>query len=142
MWHWISLDHTLRTIMDTYDTVMVAVCRLTKMAHFVPCKSTDKAEQIADHFIEGVFKHHGLADEYRSDRDKWFTSTFWTRVWQRLGTTLALSTAYHHQSAGQVERVNQELHKYLRIYMKSHKDWGQFLHVAEFTYNSSENSSI
>ena len=121
---------------------MVVVCRLTKMAHFIKCKTTDTAETTADRFIEEVFKHHGLAEEYRSDRDTKFTSRFWTRVWSRLGTTLALSTAYHHQTAGQVERVNQEIHKYLRIYMKSHKDWGQFLHLAEFTYNSTENKSI
>ena len=98
---------------DGYDLilVMVAVCRYTKMVMFVKVKQTYNAEQLSDAFIEHIFREHGLALEYRSDRDKWFTSEFWTNVWKKLGTELKLATAYHHQSTGQAERINAELHQ-------------------------------
>jgi hypothetical protein len=124
------------------NMVMVAVCRLTKMAHFIACKSTDTAETIADLFVDNIIKLHGIPEEFRSDRDKWLKSAFWTNVWKRLGVAISLSTAHHHQTAGQVERVNQELHKYLRIYLESHADWEHYLSMAEFTYNSTRNVNI
>jgi len=123
------------------DSILVAVCRYTKMAHYIPCPSTAKADDIADLLVEHVIKLHGIADDYRSDRDKIFTSKFWDRVWSRLGTTLSLSTAYHHQTAGQVERVNQEMRRYLAIYCDSHADWRENLALAELAYNSHINSS-
>jgi hypothetical protein len=123
------------------DSILVAVCRLTKMAHFIPCPSTATAEDIADLLVDNVVRLHGLADDYRSDRDKIFTSKFWQRVWGRLGTTLSLSTAYHHQTAGQVERVNTEMKRYLSIYCDSHADWKEHLGLAELAYNSHINAS-
>ena len=126
---------------DGNDQVLVVVCRLTKMVHFIPCKTTDTAEQLATLMIDQVIKHHGIADEYRSDRDKIFTSTFWTQVFQKLGTSLRLATAYHHQASGKVERVISELRKYLAMYIKSHKEWEQELTVAEIAVNSTTSSA-
>ena len=123
------------------DSILVAVCRLTKMAHYIPCASTATTVDIANLLIEHVIKHHGLADDYRSDRDKIFTSKLWEHVWSRLGTSLSLSTAYHHQTAGQVERVNQEMRRYLAIYCDSHADWKENLALAELAYNSHINAS-
>ena len=124
------------------DQVMVVVCRLTKMAHFVPCKSTQTAEEAADLYFEHVVKHHGIPDELRSDRDKLFTARFWARIWARLGTTVALGTAYRHQTAGQAERVIQDLNIYIGFYITEHHDWEKWLPMAEFAYNSADHASI
>ena len=121
--------------------ILVAVCRLTKMAHFIPCSVNATAIDIADLLLMHVIKYHGLADDYRSDRDKIFTAKVWERIWSRLGTSLSLGTAYHHQTAGQVERVNQELRRYLAIYTKSHAEWETTLPLAELAYNSHRNMS-
>jgi hypothetical protein len=126
-----------------FDSILVAVCRLTKMVHLIPCRTTDTAEQVADQLVSGVIKLHGIPDDFRSDRDKIFTSRFWGRVWERLGTSVNLSTAYHHQSAGQVERVIKELRAYLALYAtKDHKEWPGQLPMCEFAFNSAYHSSI
>ena len=123
------------------NQVLVVVCRLTKMAHFIPCKTTDTAEEAATLFIQEVVRLHGIADEYRSDRDKLFKSEFWKAVWKQLGTTIAMSTAHHHQTAANAERTIQELRKYLSIYAKEHNDWVRHLPLLEMAFNSSINSS-
>ena len=64
---------------------MVAICRLTKMVHFIPCRNDMNAAQTADLFISNIVKLHGIPEEVRSDRDKVFVSEFWKRVRQREG---------------------------------------------------------
>ena len=123
------------------NCVLVACCRLTKMVHLIPCRTDDTAEILADRFLDGVFKHHGLSDEFRSDRGSIFTSEFWGCVWDKLGTSISLSTAFRHQTAGQAERTIQELRKYISKYVKDHTEWLKYLPLAEFAFNSAVNSS-
>ena len=123
------------------NSVLVAICRLTKMVHFIPCRNDMNAAQTADLFISNIVKLHGIPEEFRSDRDKVFVSEFWKRVWEKLGTTIALSVAHHHQSAGQAERANPELRRYLAIYCRKHKDWAENLTFAEFAFNARVNKS-
>jgi hypothetical protein len=52
---------------------------------------------------------------------------------------MALSTAYHPQTDGQTERLNQELEQYLWLYVNHMQtDWVDWLPVAEFAYNNRE----
>ena len=104
-------------------------------------ESTITAKDLADLFMDHVIKHHGIGLEYRSDQDKLFKSAFWDRVWSRLGTTISLSTAYRHQTAGQAERSIKELRKYLAIYTLKHPNWTENLSVAEYAFNCAKNSS-
>jgi hypothetical protein len=56
---------------------------------------------------------------------------------------LSMSTAYHPQSDGQSERVNQCVETYLRCFVSScPKQWISWLHLAKFWYNTSLHSSI
>src|SRR3954452_20631089 len=53
------------------------------------------------------------------------------------------STAYHPQTDGQTERVNQKIERYLRIYINHHQtDWAEWLSIAEFSYNDKIHSSM
>ena len=92
-----------------HDSIMVAVDKLTKTTHFIPVKSTHKTDDIAKIFMKEVFKLHGLPKAIVSDRDVKFTSNFWKGLFADLGTKLKFSTAYHPQTDGQIERVNQVL---------------------------------
>src|SRR5467141_407965 len=66
-----------------------------------------------------------------------FISNFTRSLSQLLGIRVAASTAYHLQTDGQTERVNQEVKQFLRLFVnKRQDDWYEWLAIAEFTYNN------
>ena len=75
------------------------------MAHFIPTHKTADAVQVAELFIEHVFKLHGLPKIIISDRDP----KFWKSLFKTLETQLRFSTAFHPETDGQTERLNQTL---------------------------------
>ncbi|CAM8887799.1 unnamed protein product [Rhodiola kirilowii] len=78
-----------------------------------------------------------------SDRDPVFLSSFWQELFRRQGTTLSHSSAYHPQSDGQTEVINRILEDYLRCYVaEAQNKWVDFLHWAEFHYNSAKHSGL
>ena len=68
-WTEISVDFVtgLPTTDSQFDTVMVVVCRLSKMVHFTLCKSTWNAEEVAWAFLRDIFSKHGLPENVTSD---------------------------------------------------------------------------
>jgi hypothetical protein len=126
-----------------WDAVLVCVDRLTKRAHFVPTLTTATAPDTAELFLNTVIKHHGLPKVLITDRDSKFISLFWKSLFQRLGTKLAFSSAYHPQTDGQTERLNRILQDMLRNYVDYHqKNWDSLLPLVEIAYNNAEQSSI
>lgn len=124
------------------DSILVVVDRLTKMGHFIPCNKTITAKVTADLYIKNIVRLHGIPRNIVSDRGTQFTSRFWTAFHQVLGTTLSLSTAFHPETDGQTERLNQVLEQYLRCYTNyAQDDWSQLLPFAEFAYNNSVHSA-
>ena len=91
--------------------------RLTKYGYFVPYKEGSNAQELAYAFLRTVVSQHRLPDEIISDRDKLFTSKFWTSLMAQLGANHKLLTAFHLQTDGQTERLNQILEQYLRSYV-------------------------
>ena len=87
--------------------------------------------------MENLYKRFGLPDKIISDRGPQFTSKAFKELLKLLGIKSALSTAYHPQTDGTTERVNQEIEAYLSIYCASHpEEWPQALHTMEFTHNN------
>ena len=143
-WESVSMDFIthLLTTSNGNDAIVVFVDMLTKMAHFVAMKTTDSAPTVARLFFDHVFRLHGLPKRIVSDRDARFTSRFWKSLLRNLGTTLAMSTAYHPQTDGQTERTNRTLEDMLRAYVGyDQSDWDKKLTAAEFAYNSAPNAS-
>jgi transposase InsO family protein len=93
----------------SFDSVFVVVDRLTKMAHFMPCNKNITGKATARLFLENVYKYHGLPDDIIFDRGTQFTSKFWQSLFKILQVKINLSLAYHPQTNGQTERVNQVL---------------------------------
>ena len=86
---------------------------------------------------DNVYKYHGLPDDIISDRDTQFTSKFWQSLFKILQVEIKLSSAYHPQTNGQTERVNQVLKQYLQCSINYHQDnWVDLLPLAEFAYNN------
>lgn len=101
------------------------------------------AKDIAQLFLDNIFKLHGLPSTIVSDRDAIFTSLFWQELFKMLGTELCLSTAYHPQSDGQTEIVNKCMENYLKCMCGDcPKHWVKWLSLAEWWYNSSYHSTI
>ncbi len=127
----------------TFDSIFVVVDRLTKMAHFIPCHKTVTGEETARLFVDNVYRFHGLPNDIISDRGTQFTSKFWQSLFKILGVEIKLSSAYHPQTDGQTERINQVLEQYLRCSINYHQDnWVDLLPLAEFAYNNTLQGSI
>jgi hypothetical protein len=124
------------------DSILVVVDRFTKMAHFIPCTKKISSEKTAQLFLQHVVRLHGLPKDIVSDRGPQFHSKLWKHLFGLLGTKISLSSAFHPESDGQTERVNQVLEQYLRCtinYLQN--DWHESLALAEFSYNNSLHAS-
>ena len=93
--------------------------------------------------MKEVFRLHGMPKEIVSDRDTKFTSNFWKSLMASLETKLLFSTAYHPQTDGQIERVNQILEDMLRMHvMHQPRKWEDYLPLVEFAYNNGYQASL
>jgi hypothetical protein len=100
-------------------------------------------EKLAKLYIQEIVSLHGVPLRIVSDRDAWFVSRFWQSLQKALGSKLDFSTAYHPQTDGQTERVNQILEDMLRsCALEFQGAWDDYLPLAEFAYNNSYQSSI
>jgi hypothetical protein len=144
-WDVVTMDFITSLPMTTsgYDAITVIVDKLTKMCHLIPATKDISGMDVANAFVEVVFRQHGMPKCIISDRDTKFTSDFWTQLHARLGTKLRMSTAFHPQTDGQTERMNRVLEDMLRHYIDpSQTDWDQHLAVAEFAINNAYNEGM
>jgi transposase InsO family protein len=127
---------------EVYDAILVIIDRFSKMGHFVPTFMKLDAEQLANVFIKGVLRLHGIPTHIVTDRGSLFTSAFWSDFMYLLRVRRALSTSYHPQTDGQTERLNSVLEQYLRSFVNYEQDnWVDFLPLAEFAYNNSKHAT-
>ena len=123
-------------------TIFVIVDRFSKGCCLVPLPGIPTALQTAEAIFHNVFRRFGLPEDIVSDRGTQFTSQVWRSFMERLGVTVSLTSGHHPQSNGQVERLNQELGRYLRSYCGDRQgDWCRFLPWAEYAQNSLKHSS-
>ena len=93
-------------------------------------------------FRDHVWKLHGLPESIISNRGVQFAAGLMKELNGMLGIETKLSTAFHLQTDGQTERVNQELEQYLRMFVDYHQEqWPDWLSTTEFAYNNKVNSS-
>ncbi|KAK4390194.1 Transposon Ty3-G Gag-Pol polyprotein [Sesamum angolense] len=125
------------------NCIMVVVDRLTKYSHFLALTHPFSAELVARIFMDNVYKLHGFPTNIVTDRDKIFTSSFWKELFKLLGTNLNLSTAYHPQSDGQTERVNQCVENYLccMCHLRP-SQWNKWLSLVEYWYNTNFHTGL
>ena len=121
-----------------YDSIWVIVDRLTKSAHFLLVDTRYTAKKYDEVYFDRIVTLHGVPLTIISDRGSVFVSCFWEQLQQCLGTSLLRSLAYHLQTDGQIERVNQVLEDMLRACAISLLEkWYECLNLAEFSYNNS-----
>jgi hypothetical protein len=139
---WILLQSFPRTVKQ-HDSIMVVVDKLTKETHFIPVKTTHKETNIAEIYMKEVVRLHGVPKEIVLDRDPKFTSNFWKGLFKGFGTNLNLSTTYHPESDGKIERTNRIIEDMLRMYvMDQPSKWEDYIHLVEFSYNNGYQASL
>ena len=144
-WQQVSLDFItgLPKTKHGNSMIMVVMDTLSKMVHFVPCNIRLDAEATAKLYIQRIFSLHGWPKVMITDRDGRFVDAFFRAVCTQLGTQQAMSTAHHHETVGQVERMNRVLEETLRHYVNDKMDnWDDLLPAAEFAVNNSYQASI
>jgi hypothetical protein len=125
-----------------FDSVMVVVDHgLMKGVIILPCHKNVDAAGVAQLFFKNVFVRFGLHDHCISDRGPQFASAFARELAQLLKYDLTLSSAYHPQTDGETERLNQELETYLRIFCDGQPEkWAELLPMAEYSHNLARHS--
>ena len=140
----ISIDFiTKLPISESYDAIMVVVDHgSSKGGIYTPCNETIDAIGTADLLLRNVYRRFGMWDSILSDRGPQFASQVMKELYRIIKVDRKMSTAYHPQTDGETERVNQELEGYLRIFCANNPEsWASHLHMAEFAHNSKEHSA-
>ncbi|GJP70681.1 hypothetical protein CLOP_g1588 [Closterium sp. NIES-67] len=143
-WQVVSLDFItgLPTTTSGHGAIPVIIDKFSKMGHFIPTHTTARTEETAQLFIRYIISQHGIPTTLISDRDPKFTSKFWKELMSLLGTKLAMSSAYHPQTDGQTERLNQIVEQLLRAACKDEiSKWDLHLPVLEFAYNNATHAA-
>ena len=143
-WGDISMDliTQLPRTAEGFDAIFVVVCRLTKMAHFIPTTTKCSGADLVTLFIREIVRIHGMPSVIVSDRDPRWTGHFWRAFFRALGTKLAFSSSYHPQTDGRTERENRTLEEVLRCFVNDRQnDWDVILPMVEYAHNDMEHSS-
>jgi len=137
-WSHLTVDFITKLPVVAGKNVILVVCnRLSKITHFVATTEGTSAEGLARLFRDNVWKLHGLPESVISDREPQFVAELTKELNRMLGIRMKLSTAFHLQTDGQTERMNQELEQYLRFFVEHRqKDWPEWLAAAEFAVNN------
>jgi len=100
-------------VLEGCDQLWIIIDRFTKMAHFIPLREKT-AVDLAVAFAKEVWMHHGLPIDIVSDRDSHFTLDLWKGFLKLSGIRSRMSTAFHPQTDGQTEWLNQTIEAYLQ----------------------------
>ncbi|KAL2695022.1 hypothetical protein AAEP93_005845, partial [Penicillium crustosum] len=124
------------------DAILVVVDRFSKWCLFFPVSTTMDAAELAELFHEEVELRFGPPNGIVSDRGSVFTSRFWSKLCYLSKVKLRYSTAFHPQTDGQTERMNQTLEHYLRCFIdEQQKTWPTLLRSAEYACNNAPNAT-
>jgi hypothetical protein len=118
------------------NCILVVVDKFNKFRHFIPLAHPYTAHLVATTFFNSMYRLHGLLASIISKR-------FWQNLFKLSGTTLRMSSSYHPQSYGQIERVNQCLETYLCCFTHACPNkWKEWIPVVEFWYNNCFHSAL
>jgi hypothetical protein len=141
-WKWedISMDFIVGLPLTgrKFNSIWVIIDRLTKFTHFIPVHTFYRAEKYVELYISRILCLHGVPKTIISNRGPQFVAHFWEQLHASLGMHLIHSSAYHPQTDGQTERVNQILEDMLRACVLNYPDkWDKCLSLAEFSFDNS-----
>ena len=123
--------------LNRIDAIVVIIDQFMKMIRLKVTTTSISSEGIVKIYKDNIWKLHGVPGKILSDWGPQFASRFMEEFMKTLGTKRQLSTAYHPQTDGQMERINQEIGIFLWYYVNYQQDnWTDWLATVEFQYNN------
>jgi len=108
-----------------WNHLLTIIDRSSRWLEALPLSSIT-ADAVADAFVSGWVARFGVPDHITSDRGRQFCSDVWSSLTRRLGSLHHLTTAYHPQANGMVERTHRQLKDALRARCAT-ADWPNHL---------------
>ena len=141
--HTVTMDFVLALPLteEGLDCLLTITCKFSKRLNLIAGKTTYSAKEWALLVLERLqLSDWGIPSAIISDRDPKFLSEFWQAVFEKLGTSLLTSTAYHPQTDGQSERTNQTVEIALRFLLSSTDGtlWPTFLPALQAAFNNTD----
>lgn len=138
VWEGVDVDLITQLPMSNgFDAILVCTNLYSKQVHAIPCLTSINAEGVADLYYQEIFRLHGLPSYFVSDHGPQFAAAVMRKLLKRLGINSNLTSVYQPQANGQTEQANQEVEKYLRLYIgRRQTDWAKHLAMAEFVMNA------
>ena len=126
-----------------HDAIMTIMDSVSKRMHFIPIHIMVIVEGVARLFLYYIWKLHSLPKRVVSDRGSQFVASFTKELYRLLGIQISSSTAWHPQTDGQMEYVNQELDQFLYLFVNKQQDnWYDPLPIVEFRHNNHVHSTM
>ena len=121
-----------------YDTVLVTFNRLTKMTHYTVTRKDIDVSTLTELFLYKYVRLHRVPNNLITDWETVFILKYWNFFCFHLCAWQNLITAFHSQTDSQMERQNQTLETYIRMFSNNEQDdWALLLFITEFVYNNS-----
>jgi transposase InsO family protein len=94
-------------------------------------------------YVDNIYRIYGAPESIVSDRGPQFISDFWNELCRILGIKIKLSTAFHPQTDGQTEIMNQYLDQRLRPFVDYYQDnWSELLPMMDYAQLTLPHDSI
>jgi len=122
-----------------YNKVLIFTCAFTKLSVFIRCRDTITLEQLANLYIEHVWKVYGAPGKLVSDNEPILCAGAWLKVHEKLGTKLTHISAYNAKANSPAETMVKNLKAMLRAYEVQGMKWWKVLAACERSYNDSVN---
>jgi len=114
----LSVDFMVELLESSgHNVIMTVVDSVSKRVHFVLMHITVTAEGAARLFLYYIWKLHGLPKCIISDCGPQFVASFTKELYRLLGIQLSSSMAWHPQTDGQMEHINQKLDQFLYLFV-------------------------
>lgn len=118
-------------------TISVSADRFSKWLRLIPLLTIPSACTTAELLFQHILRYFGIPEEIVSIRGPQFTSQVWSSFIGKMGIIVNITSGYHPQANGQVERANQGIGRFLQTFCASNsEDWSRFLLWAEYAQNS------
>lgn len=121
--------------------LLTIMCDHSKFLICVPMQNKE-ARTVAKAIAKNVVLTYGLFKNIRTDQGTEYRNELITEIMQLLGAKHDISTPYHHESVGTIERNHRVLNEYLRSYLVQNREWDELSTFFTYSYNCTPHTSF